>query len=56
MLLHTALVGDSSLFIRQDGVEESGQIMQALLDVRPPSTGIMGPLKATDQLVAGHGR
>ena len=60
VLLHAALVGDSSLFTRQDGVEASWRTMQTLLDAPPPvhsfAPGSWGPLKAADQLVAGHGR
>ncbi len=60
VLLHAALVGDSPLFTRQDGVEESWRIMQALLDAPPPvhsfAPGSWAPLKAADQLVADHGR
>ena len=32
VLLHAALVGDSTRFARQDGVEETWRIMQPLLD------------------------
>jgi glucose-6-phosphate 1-dehydrogenase len=59
VLLHAALVGDSSRFTRQDGVEETWRVMQPLLDNPPPvhsyAPGTWGP-EAADQLVAGHGR
>jgi glucose-6-phosphate 1-dehydrogenase len=58
VLLHAALVGDSTRFTRQDGVEETWRIMQPLLDspppVRPYEPGSWGPAEA-DELVAGHG-
>ena len=59
VLLHAAMVGDSSRFTRQDGVEETWRIMQPLLDappeVHPYAPGSWGPAEA-DQVVAGHGR
>jgi glucose-6-phosphate 1-dehydrogenase len=59
VLLQVALVGDSTRFTRQDGVEEIWRIMQAFLDAPPPihsyAPGSLAPLKAADQLV-GHGR
>jgi glucose-6-phosphate 1-dehydrogenase len=59
VLLHAAIVGDSSRFTRQDGVEETWRIMQPLLDNPPPvhpyAPGTWGPDEAID-LVAGHGR
>jgi glucose-6-phosphate 1-dehydrogenase len=59
VLLHAAMVGDSTRFTRQDGVEEAWRIMQPLLDDPPPvhayAPGSWGP-EAADQLVAGHGR
>jgi glucose-6-phosphate 1-dehydrogenase len=59
VLLHAALVGDSSRFTRQDGVEETWRVMQPLLDNPPPvhpyAPGSWGP-KAADELVEGHGR
>ncbi len=59
VLLHAAMVGDSTRFTRQDGVEETWRIMQPLLDDPPPvhtyEPGSWGPAVA-DQLVAGHGR
>jgi glucose-6-phosphate 1-dehydrogenase len=59
VLLHAAMVGQSTRFTRQDGVEETWRIMQPLLDTPPPvhayTPGSWGP-KAADELVAGHGR
>jgi glucose-6-phosphate 1-dehydrogenase len=59
VLLHAAMVGQSTRFTRQDGVEETWRIMQPLLDAPPPvhsyAPGTWGP-EAGDQLVAGHGR
>ncbi|HKG44200.1 MAG TPA: glucose-6-phosphate dehydrogenase [Gaiellaceae bacterium] len=59
VLLHAAILGDSTRFTRQDGVEETWRIMQPLLDDAPPvhayAPGSWGP-EAADELVAGHGR
>jgi glucose-6-phosphate 1-dehydrogenase len=59
VLLHAALVGDSTRFTRQDAVEEAWRVMQPLLDDPPPvhpyAPGSWGPEEA-DRLVAGHGR
>lgn len=59
VLLHAALVGDSSHFTRQDGVEETWRIVQPLLEhppaVHPYTPGTWGP-EAADALVAGHGQ
>ena len=59
VLLHAALVGDSTRFTRQDGVDETWRIMQPLLDAPPPvhryAPGSWGP-EAADALVAGHGQ
>jgi glucose-6-phosphate 1-dehydrogenase len=59
VLLHAALVGDSTRFTRQDAVEETWRIMQPLLDAPPPvhtyAPGSWGPNEA-DRLVAGVGR
>jgi glucose-6-phosphate 1-dehydrogenase len=59
VLLHAAMVGQSTRFTRQDGVEETWRIMQPLLDSPPPvhpyAPGSWGP-EAADKLVAGHGR
>jgi glucose-6-phosphate 1-dehydrogenase len=58
VLLHAALIGDSSRFTRQDGVAETWRIMQPLLDAPPPvhpyQPGSWGPVEA-DRLVADHG-
>jgi glucose-6-phosphate 1-dehydrogenase len=58
VLLHAAMVGESTRFTRQDGVEEAWRIMQPLLDAPPPvyryAPGSWGPQEA-DKLVAGHG-
>jgi glucose-6-phosphate 1-dehydrogenase len=58
VLLHAALIGDSSRFTRQDAVEEAWRIVQPLLD-RPPQVieyapGTWGPQEA-NALLAGHG-
>ena len=59
VLLHAALVGDSTRFTRQDAVEETWRVMQPLLDAPPPvhlyAPGSWGPEEA-ERLVAGHGR
>jgi glucose-6-phosphate 1-dehydrogenase len=59
VLLHAALVGESTRFTRQDGVEQTWRIMQPLLDSPPPvhayEPGSWGP-DAANELVAGHGR
>ena len=59
VLLHAAMIGNSTRFTRQDGVEETWRIMQPLLDAPPPVQGYppgsWGPEAAT-ALVAGHGR
>jgi glucose-6-phosphate 1-dehydrogenase len=59
VLLHAAMVGQSTRFTRQDGVEETWRIMQPLLDAPPPvhayAPGSWGP-EAADELVAGHGK
>jgi glucose-6-phosphate 1-dehydrogenase len=59
VLLHAAMVGLSTRFTRQDGVEETWRIMQPLLD-EPPAVhsyapGSWGPA-AADGIVAGYGR
>jgi glucose-6-phosphate 1-dehydrogenase len=57
VLLHAAMVGDSTRFTRQDGVEETWRVMQPLLDAPPPvqpyAPRSWGP-DAADALVAGH--
>ena len=59
VLLHAAMVGNSTRFTRQDGVEETWRIMQPLLDA-PPEVHGYAPRKcgpdAANELVAGHGR
>jgi glucose-6-phosphate 1-dehydrogenase len=59
VLLHAAMIGRSTRFTRQDGVEETWRIMQPLLDAPPPvhpyPQGSWGPSVA-DDVVAGHGR
>ncbi|MGH3028747.1 MAG: glucose-6-phosphate dehydrogenase [Gaiellaceae bacterium] len=59
VLLHAAMVGETTRFTRQDGIEETWRIMQPLLDSPPPvdvyEPGSWGP-DAADKLVAGHGR
>jgi len=58
VLLNAALVGDSTRFARQDGVEQQWRIMQPLLDAPPPveryQPGTWGPASA-ERLVAEHG-
>jgi glucose-6-phosphate 1-dehydrogenase len=59
VLLHAAMVGQSTRFTRQDGVEQTWRIMQPLLDsppeVHPYAPGTWGP-DAGNKLLAGHGR
>jgi glucose-6-phosphate 1-dehydrogenase len=59
VLLHAAMLGDSTRFTRQDGVEECWRVLQPLLDAPPPvhpyPKGSWGPA-ASDALVAGHDR
>jgi len=58
VLLHAAMVGDSSHFTREDSVEESWRIVQPLLDAPPPvqpyAKGSWGPPDA-HKLVAHVG-
>jgi glucose-6-phosphate 1-dehydrogenase len=58
VLLHAAMVGESTRFTRQDGVEEAWRILQPLLDSPPPvhpyAKGSWGPEEA-NQLVAAYG-
>jgi glucose-6-phosphate 1-dehydrogenase len=60
VLLNAALVGETTRFTRQDGVEEAWRIMQPLLDAPPPvieyEPGSWGPTEAAARLLAGHGR
>jgi glucose-6-phosphate 1-dehydrogenase len=57
VLLQAALDGDSSLFTRQDGVEECWRIMQPLLDDPPKALvypqGSWGP-KEAQRVTAGY--
>jgi glucose-6-phosphate 1-dehydrogenase len=59
VLLHAALIGNSTRFTRQDSVEQAWRVMQPLLDAPPPiheyAKGSWGPAEA-DKLVAGYGR
>ncbi len=59
VLLHAAMVGDSSRFTRQDSVEETWRVLQPLLDSPSPVHGYAkaswGPEEA-EKLVTGHGR
>jgi glucose-6-phosphate 1-dehydrogenase len=56
--LHAALIGNSSLFTRQDSVEASWRIVQPLLDAPPPVTtyepGSWGPEEA-QKLISHYG-
>jgi glucose-6-phosphate 1-dehydrogenase len=58
VLLHAALIGDSTRFKRQDSVAETWRVMQPLLDSPPPvhdyAKGSWGPA-AADDLVADVG-
>ena len=58
VLLHAAMLGDSTRFTRQDSVEETWRVLQPLLDnslpVHPYAKGSWGPAEA-DELVAGYG-
>jgi glucose-6-phosphate 1-dehydrogenase len=58
VLLHAAIIGDSSHFTRQDMVEESWRVVQPLLDSPPPAhryePGTWGPAEA-ERLAAGIG-
>ena len=58
VLLHAALIGDSTHFTRQDAVEQTWRIMQPLLDspsdVHPYAQGSWGPSEG-DRLVAHYG-
>jgi glucose-6-phosphate 1-dehydrogenase len=58
VLLHAALIGDSTRFTRQDNIEETWRIMAPLIDrpprIHPYKPGSLGP-KAADRLVAGYG-
>ena len=58
VLLHAAMMGDSTRFKRQDTIEQSWRIMAPLIDkppqVHPYKPGSWGP-KAADALVADYG-
>lgn len=58
VLLHAALIGDSTHFTRQDMVEETWRVIQPLLDSPPGvkiyAPGSWGPPEA-DELVKGYG-
>ena len=58
VLLHAAMLGDSTRFSRQDGIEETWRVMQPLLDAPPPvhpyAPGTWGP-EAGDTVTAGLG-
>jgi glucose-6-phosphate 1-dehydrogenase len=58
VLLHAAVKGDSTYFLRQDMVEETWRIVEPLLDEAPELTpyavGSWGPSEA-DDLVKGYG-
>ena len=58
VLLHAALVGDSTRFSRQDGIEETWRVMQPLLDappaVLPYAQGSWGP-DAGNAITDGYG-
>jgi glucose-6-phosphate 1-dehydrogenase len=58
VLLHAALIGDSTHFTREDGVEECWRIVEPLLESPPPvevyEPGSWGPSGA-DQLAAPEG-
>ncbi|MFL5937822.1 MAG: glucose-6-phosphate dehydrogenase, partial [Gaiellaceae bacterium] len=58
VLLHAAMIGDSTRFTRQDSVEETWRVLQPLLD-SPPEVhqyvrGTWGP-EAANKLVSRHG-
>jgi glucose-6-phosphate 1-dehydrogenase len=58
VLLHAAMMGNSTRFVRQDGVEETWRVMQPLLESPPPvhvyAPGSWGPT-AADALAAEYG-
>ncbi|MGW4485271.1 glucose-6-phosphate dehydrogenase [Amycolatopsis sp. NPDC004368] len=58
VLLHAAMIGNSTRFSRQDGVEETWRVMQPLLDAPPPvqtyEPGGWGPAAAAE-ITAGFG-
>ena len=58
VLLHAAMVGDTTRFTRMDSVEEAWRVMAPLIESPPPvhpyEPGSWGP-EAADDLVAGYG-
>ncbi|HEY1238662.1 MAG TPA: glucose-6-phosphate dehydrogenase [Solirubrobacterales bacterium] len=58
VLLHAAMIGDSTRFTRQDNIEQTWRIIGPLLEkppkVHPYKKGSWGP-KAADELVADYG-
>jgi glucose-6-phosphate 1-dehydrogenase len=58
VLLHDAMMGDSTRFTREDSVEESWRVVGPLLNAAPPvhsySPGSWGPTEA-NRLLEGHG-
>jgi glucose-6-phosphate 1-dehydrogenase len=58
VLLHAAMLGDSTQFARQDSIEETWRVVQPLLDAPPPvesyAPGSWGPRRA-ETLTSGHG-
>ena len=56
-LIHDAMAGDATLFVRSDSVERAWRIVQPALDKPSPlhayQAGTWGP-KAADRLVTGH--
>jgi glucose-6-phosphate 1-dehydrogenase len=58
VLLHAAMLGDSTRFSRQDGIEETWRVMQPLLDAAPPVhpyvPGSWGP-EAAAAVTEGYG-
>jgi glucose-6-phosphate 1-dehydrogenase len=59
VLLHGAMIGDSTRFKRQDSIEQCWRVMEPLLDDPPPvhpyAPGSWGP-KAADDVIAGFGQ
>jgi glucose-6-phosphate 1-dehydrogenase len=57
VLLHAAMIGKSTRFARQDGIEETWRVMRPLLDSPPPvqtyQPGSWGPTAASN-LTAGY--
>jgi glucose-6-phosphate 1-dehydrogenase len=58
VLLHAAMIGNSTRFARQDGVEQEWRVMQPLLDkpseIQTYAPGSWGPTEA-EALVADYG-